>query len=188
MWTRWTYSERMAVLGIRLFPDPVLREAAAPVADVDDAVRKLIADMGETMRAAPGVGLAAPQVGVQRRVLVYSIGPEEPIHALVNPEIVERSGETVADEGCLSIPELSYPVARAQSIVVRALDGEGRSSSYAAEDFEARVIQHEIDHLDGVLFIDRLMPAARRDALRTLRERVLDGDVVRVARPRALSM
>lgn len=165
----------MAVLPIRLYPDPVLREAAAPVADIDDSVRKLIADMGETMRAAPGVGLAAPQVGVQRRVLVYSVAPEEPIHALVNPEIVERSGEDTGDEGCLSIPGLTYPVARALHVVVRGLDGEGEPVQYEAEDFEARIIQHEVDHLDGVLFLDRLAADVRREAMRTIRDLAIDG-------------
>ena len=165
----------MAILPIRLFPDPVLREPAAAVATVDDSVRKLIADMAETMKAAPGVGLAAPQVGVQRRVLVYCTGPEEPLHALVNAEIVERSGSVVADEGCLSIPELTYPVERAERITVRGLDGEGESVTYEVEDFEARVVQHEVDHLDGVLFLDRIDPDLRREALRILRERELDG-------------
>lgn len=178
----------MAVLSIRLYPDPVLREPAAPVGDVDDAVRKLIEDMGETMRAAPGVGLAAPQVGVQRRVLVYSVSVEEPIHALVNPEIVERRGEETGEEGCLSIPGLSYPVARAQQVVVRALDGEGKPVTLEAEEFEARVIQHEVDHLDGVLFLDRLAPEVRREAMRELREQALDGDAARTFRSRAQSM
>jgi peptide deformylase len=165
----------MAVLPIRVFPDPVLREPAAPVGAVDDAVRKLIADMGETMRDAPGVGLAAPQVGVQRRVLVYSVSPEDPIRALVNPEIVERGGEIVADEGCLSIPGLTYPVARAERVAVRGLDGDGRPVSYEATDFEARIIQHEVDHLDGILFLDRLTPELRREAMRVLREQAMEG-------------
>ena len=167
----------MAILPIRLFPDPVLREPAAAVVTVDDSVRKLIADMAETMKAAPGVGLAAPQVGVQRRVLVYCTGPEEPLRALVNPEIVERSGSILADEGCLSIPELTYPVDRAERITVRGLDGEGESVTHEVEDFEARVVQHEVDHLDGVLFLDRIDPELRREALRILRERELDGFV-----------
>jgi len=165
----------MAILPIRLFPDPVLREPAAVVAIVDDSVRKLIADMAETMKAAPGVGLAAPQVGVQRRVLVYCTGSEEPLRALVNAEIVERSGSIVADEGCLSIPELTYPVERAERISVRGLDGEGQPVTYEVEDFEARVVQHEVDHLDGVLFLDRIDSELRREALRILRERELDG-------------
>lgn len=178
----------MAILPIRLFPDPVLREPTADVADVDDSVRKLIADMGETMRAAPGVGLAAPQVGVQRRVLVYCIGPEEPLHALVNARIVERSGNVVADEGCLSIPELSYPVERAERVTVHALDGDGAPVTYEIEDFEARVVQHEIDHLDGILFLDRIDPDLRREAMRILRERAFDGPTSTVARARSSSM
>lgn len=165
----------MAILPIRMFPDPVLREPAAAVVTMDDSVRKLIADMAETMKAAPGVGLAAPQVGVQRRVLVYCIGLEEPLRALVNAEIVERSGSVVAEEGCLSIPELAYPVDRAERITVRGLDGEGELVTYEVEDFEARVVQHEVDHLDGVLFLDRIDPELRREALRVLRERELDG-------------
>src|SRR5688572_32678332 len=115
----------MAILSIRRFPDPVLREATAPVAHVDDDIRKLITDMGETMRAAPGIGLAAPQVGVQRRVLVYSLSEEEEITALINPEIVEREGEITDDEGCMSIPGLSSPVTRSQRLRVRALDRNG---------------------------------------------------------------
>ncbi len=179
----------MAILPIRVYPDPVLREPASPVAEVDDSVRRLIADMTETMRAAPGVGLAAPQVGVQRRVLVYSLGAEEPVHALINPEIVERSGnEVVADEGCLSIPELSYPVPRAERITIRALDADGHAVSYDAEEFEARVIQHEVDHLDGVLFLDRLTPEERKEALKIIRERALDGPPTPTPRSRAMSM
>src|SRR5688572_8564141 len=137
----------MAILSIRRFPDPVLREATAPVAHVDDDIRKLITDMGETMRAAPGIGLAAPQVGVQRRVLVYSLSEEDDIHAVVNPEIVERSGDMTDSEGCLSVPGISYEVVRAQRVVVRGLDAQGGPVEIDAEDLEARVLQHEIDHL-----------------------------------------
>lgn len=165
----------MAILPIRIYPDPVLREPAAAVAAVDDAVRKLVADMTETMRAAPGIGLAAPQVGVQRRVLVYSLGEEEPVYAIVNPEIVERAGELTADEGCLSIPGIAYPVARAERIRVRGLDEHGVMVDREAEELEARVIQHEVDHLDGVLFIERIAPEQRREALRILREQALAG-------------
>ena len=166
----------MAVLPIRVFPDPVLREPAAPVAEIDDSVRKLISDMAQTMEAAEGAGLAAPQVGVQRRVFVYRLGDEEgEIHALINPEIVEREGTITADEGCLSIPGLYYPVERALKVRVRALDADGEVVEYEGEELEARVIQHELDHLDGVLFIDRLQPEQRREALRIIRERALEG-------------
>lgn len=166
----------MAVLPIRIYPDPVLRERASEVDVVDDALRKLVRDMEETMRAAPGIGLAAPQVGVQRRVLVYDIGEE--LHVLVNPEILHRAGEETDEEGCLSIPELVYPVSRALEVRVRGLDADGRVVEYEAEDLEARVIQHEVDHLDGVLFIDRIPDELRRDALRVLRERALTDDPV----------
>ena len=163
----------MAVLPIRLFPDPVLREATVSVGSVDDDVRKLIADMGETMRAAPGIGLAAPQVGVQRRVLVYSLSEEEPIVAVINPEIVSREGEQVDSEGCLSIPGLAYEVSRSVHVVVRGLDAQGEPIEIDAVDLEARVLQHEIDHLDGILFIDRIDPELRKEAMRELRERAL---------------
>lgn len=174
----------MAVLPIRLYPDPVLREPAALVPDVDDAVRKLLADMTDTMHAAEGAGLAAPQVGVQRRVLVYHLPDEEEVRvrALVNPEIVASSGELTADEGCLSIPGLAYPVTRAQHVRVRGLDPDGAAVEYDADDFEARVIQHEVDHLDGVLYIDRIDREVRREALRILRERALGGGPTPVPR------
>ena len=162
----------MAILPIRLYPDPVLREAAEPVAAIDDDLRKLVADMGETMRAAPGVGLAAPQVGVQRRVFVYAAGEEDEIVALVNPAIVERGAEIVIeDEGCLSIPGLAYPVERAQRIVVEATTMDGERVRLDVEDMEARIMQHEIDHLDGVLFLERIDPELRKEALGILRER-----------------
>jgi peptide deformylase len=168
----------MAILPIRMYPDPVLRDPAAPVVGgVDDALRKLVADMGETMRAAPGIGLAAPQVGVQRRVLVYSLSEEEPIVALINPEIVERTGEVIDSEGCLSMPGIAYDVPRAERVVVRALDIDGDPIEIEAIELEARVLQHEVDHLDGVLFIDRVDPESRKEALRILRERDLAADL-----------
>jgi peptide deformylase len=173
----------MAILPIRLHPDPVLRERAPEVSAVDDSVRKLVQDMTETMYDAPGLGLAAPQVGVQRRVLVYDAGDE--LHALINPAITAREGEVVEDEGCLSIPGLQFPVARAQRISVVALDALGGRVSYDAADMEARVIQHEVDHLDGLLFLDRLAPEHRREAMRILRERELEGDFHPARRPAA---
>ncbi len=176
----------MAVLPIRIYPDPVLRERASEVDVVDDAVRKLARDMEETMRAAPGIGLAAPQVGVQRRVLVYDIGEE--LHVLVNPQILDRRGEETDEEGCLSIPELVYPVSRALEVRVQGLDADGQRVEYEAEDLEARVIQHEIDHLDGLLFIDRIPDELRRDALRTLRERALAGEPVFTGRSPAAKL
>jgi peptide deformylase len=158
-----------------MHPDPVLREPATAVTTIDDSVRRLARDMAETMYAAPGIGLAAPQVGVQRRVFVYRLSEEEELRTLVNPEIVSSSGEVTEDEGCLSIPGLTYPVTRAQRVSVKALDLEGNAVAYDAEDMEARVIQHEVDHLDGVLFIDRIDDVLRREARRILRERALGG-------------
>jgi peptide deformylase len=168
----------MAILPIRIYPDPVLREPAQTVSDVDDAVRKLVSDMAETMKDAPGVGLAAPQVGVQRRVLVYQAFEDDELRALINPEITKMDGEVTENEGCLSIPGLAYPVARAERIVVRALNDQGEVFEHEAEDFEARVIQHEVDHLNGVLYIDRIDPDLRREAKRILRERALGGKPV----------
>ncbi len=167
----------MAILPIRLYPDPVLREPASAVVEIDDALKKLVADLGETMRAAPGIGLAAPQVGVQRRVFVYSLSEEEDIVALINPEIIERSGEEIDSEGCLSIPGISYDVARAQRVVLRALNIDGETIEIEAVDLVARVLQHEVDHLDGVLFIDRIDPELRREALKLMREKDLATDV-----------
>ena len=176
----------MAILPIRIYPDPVLREPAAPVTIVDDDVRKLIADMSETMKDAPGVGLAAPQVGVQRRVLVFQAFEDEPLRALMNPEITRSEGEVVENEGCLSIPGLAYPVPRAERITVKALIENGETVEIEAEDFEARVIQHEVDHLNGILYIDRIEPELRKEAKRILRERALGGPVSAPAAPSRL--
>ena len=158
----------MAVFPIRLFGDPVLREQAAEVTEVDDTIRKLIRDMRDTMRDAPGVGLAANQIGVLRRVIVWSFEGDE--GALVNPRIVEREGSVEGDEACLSLPGLSYPVVRAERVRVEGLDRKGRFTELDAEDMTARILQHEIDHINGVLFIDHLPPELQREARRLLRE------------------
>jgi peptide deformylase len=163
----------MATRKIRKFPDPVLREVTAEVTEFDDDLAKLIEDMGETMRAAPGIGLAAPQVGIPRRVLVYSLSEEEPVVAVINPVITIREGEVVDFEGCLSIPGLSYEVARAQRVVVKGLDAKGVPLEIDAVELEARVLQHEIDHLDGILFVDRIDDELRKEALKLLREAAL---------------
>lgn len=159
----------MAVLEIRKFGDPVLRERAPETERVTELHRRLIADMLETMREAPGVGLAAPQVGVLERIFVWEV--EEAHGAIVNPVVVERSSEKVEEEeGCLSLPGLYYPVERAEKMVVSGLDADGEPMKLEAEGLLARVCQHEIDHLDGVLFIDRLGPDDRREALTKLRD------------------
>jgi peptide deformylase len=163
----------LAVLKIRTFGDPVLRSPAGDIEELTEAHKQLIKDMFDTMRDAPGVGLAGPQVGVMERIFVYEAS-EEDSGVLINPKIVERSEEIQTDdEGCLSLPGLYYPVERSYSIVVEGRDGEGNPVTIEAEDYKARIFQHEIDHLDGVLFIDHLSQEDRREALAALREQAL---------------
>lgn len=162
----------MALLRIRQFGDPVLRERAKEVEKITDMHRRLINDMVETMREAPGVGLAATQVGVLERLFVWEVNDEWGV--LINPAIVERSTEKFTEgEGCLSLPGLTYDVERDYQVTVEALDADGNEISIVGEDLLARVFQHEMDHLDGVLFIDRIDESARREALGILRNQVL---------------
>jgi peptide deformylase len=162
----------MAILRIRTFGDPVLRQRAREVDRITDLHRKLVADMFDTMRDAPGVGLAAPQIGVLERIFVWEI--EEDNGVLINPVIVRRSSDTdEAEEGCLSLPGLAYPVERASEVVVEALDLDGSPQTIEAAGLLARVFQHETDHLDGVLFTDRLPEELKREALKTLRDQAL---------------
>jgi peptide deformylase len=148
---------------ILIYPDPFLLKKAAPVSRVDDTIRELVRDLFETMRAASGVGLAATQIGVGKRVIVVDISHVEqdlaPL-ALVNPEIVEGRGLEEGTEGCLSIPGVEGVVPRAESVLVKAQDEQGRPVQIPACGLLARVLQHEIDHLDGILFIDRIPAAA----------------------------
>jgi peptide deformylase len=163
----------MPILPIRLFGDPVLRTRAAEVDKVDGAVKNLIRSMQETMRAAPGIGLAANQVGVLRRVIVWE--NEEEQGALANPIIIERDGEVEGEEGCLSLPGLAYPVVRSQWVLVEGINERGRQVTIEAFDLTARIFQHEIDHLNGVLYIDRLPDELRDEAVATLREMAMAG-------------
>ncbi|HYW28361.1 MAG TPA: peptide deformylase [Gaiellales bacterium] len=159
---------------VRQFPDPALRNRATPISDVDDEVQQLAGRMVDIMERAHGVGLAAPQIGVLRRILVYRARDEDEAHVLINPELVDRSEETeVGTEGCLSLlgGELQVAVPRHLRVKVAARDEKGDAVELDAEGFEARVIQHEIDHLDGVLIFDRAEDQARREALRELRLR-----------------
>lgn len=163
----------MAILPIRLYPDPVLRAPAAPIETFDDALARLADDMVKTMYAAPGVGLAAPQVGISQRLAVVdvSVGKERgALHVLVNPQIVEESGRDVDAEACLSIPGLSERVTRPLEVEVEAQDVDGAPFAFTAEGFFARAICHELDHLDGVLFVDHLRGLRRERARRTLRK------------------
>lgn len=162
----------MAVREILVIPDPVLRRAAAPVETFDDDLRSLVEDLVETMHAAPGIGLAGPQVGVSSRVAVVDVtAGEEPDSVLVfvNPVIEGASGSEVDVEGCLSIPEITDKVERATEIEVSAQDIEGNRFELTAEGLTARAIQHEIDHLDGILFVDRLHGLRRERAQRRIK-------------------
>ena len=153
----------MTVRKLHLLGSPVLRQRAEPVAAVDDEVRRLVDDLLETMYAAKGVGLAANQVGLARRVAVVDVGEETPTPlVLINPRIVQQSADTdVAEEGCLSIPEIFGDIERPVQVVVEALDREGQPVHVETDGYQARAIQHEIDHLDGVLFLDHLSAVKR---------------------------
>ena len=153
----------MATLDILTFPDPRLRNPARPVARVDETVRRLIDDMFETMYEAPGIGLAATQVNVARRVIVVDVSDDhtQPL-ALINPEIIERDGVEEMEEGCLSVPGVQEKVTRADRIRLRALDRDGVPFELAADGLLAVCIQHEIDHLEGKLFIDYLSSLKRQ--------------------------
>jgi len=163
---------RIALAQVRQYPDHVLRTRAREVEELDASVAALVERMTRLMRDARGVGLAAPQVGVLRRVLVYQISDEDPLVALVNPRIVSTAEEReTAEEGCLSLgaATVAVPVDRPTAVVVEAKNPEGEAVRIEAEGLEARVVQHELDHLDGVLTIDRTTPDERRAALAKLR-------------------
>jgi len=161
-----------ALAEVRKYGDPVLRERARPLHGVDDAVRAQIAGMRRLLEDAMEAGLAATQLGILNRVFVYRVEPDGPIHALVNPELEwVGSHVEVAEEGCLSIPGIWIEVSRPVAIRVRGLDQDGEPVLIEAEMPGARVLQHELDHLDGVLTLDRATKAERRSALRELRRR-----------------
>jgi peptide deformylase len=150
----------MSLMNLHLLGSPVLRQHSAAVQTVDDDVRRLIADMFETMDAAKGIGLAANQVGVARRVAVVDVDDDRFI--MVNPRILETEGRASAEEGCLSIPDIYADVTRPDRVVIEALDAEGNSYRKEATGLKARAIQHEIDHLDGILFLDHLSLVKRQ--------------------------
>jgi peptide deformylase len=161
---------------ILTYGHPILRQVARPVQNVNGDLHQLIEDMVETMYAAPGVGLAANQVGSLYRVFVANPSEDHDpakLLVLINPSLVESQGELVSEEGCLSIPELRDEVRRARRVLVRGLDRNGRPIQVEGEDLLARIFQHEIDHLNGVLFVDRLSPAKRDILLRKLKKAFL---------------
>jgi len=147
--------KKMAVRAIRVLPDPVLRQKAKKVTKIDKSVQRLIDDMIETMRAAPGVGLAAPQIGVPLRVAVIEI-PGDEVMVLINPEIVKKQGERLVQEGCLSIPGYQGEVKRSVWVKVKAQDRQGRNIRLKGEELLAQALEHEIDHINGVLYVDRV--------------------------------
>ncbi|MBK5223388.1 MAG: peptide deformylase [Acidimicrobiia bacterium] len=159
---------------IRQFGDPVLRRRADEITDVDDKLVRLADDMVHTMYEAPGVGLAAPQVGVEKRLFVYDIGDGPEI--IINPVIDEFDGEWTFEEGCLSVPNLSWEIVRPKEVHLTGFDLDGNEVSLEADEYLARVFQHELDHLDGILLIERLDEDDRKVALRTLRERTMAAD------------
>jgi peptide deformylase len=160
-----------ALAHVRKLGDPVLRATALPVERFDDALRLEIKRMGELMHDALGVGLAATQLGVLHRVLVYRAYPEDPLTAIVNPVIEWRSDELeAAEEGCLSLPGVHVEVERAARVRVRGRDEHGEELEIETEGLPARVIQHEVDHLDGILILDRISREARKQAMRAMRE------------------
>ena len=164
---------QIALAQIRQYPDAALRMEARPVVEFDDELRSLVERMKLLMVDANGIGLAATQVGVLRRVFVFQRAEDE-VAAIANPEIIERSEVTeVADEGCLSIQGITVPVERAFTVTIVGKDENGSDVRYELEDYSARCVQHETDHLDGVLMIDRTTPAARREALGILRPRIV---------------
>jgi peptide deformylase len=164
---------QLALAQIRQYPDPVLRMEARPVEEFDDDLQRLVARMKDLMKDANGVGLAATQVGVLRRVFVF-VPDEDRVLVLVNPELSKRGDETdVDDEGCLSIQGVTVPVERPTTVRLEGRDEQGREVAYDLEGMAARIAQHEFDHLDGKLMIDRTTPEARREAMAALRPRLV---------------
>ena len=154
----------MAVREILIIGDPILTRRSEPVDAVTEDIVRLARDMVETVHAAPGIGLAAPQVGLNKRVIVVdlSVGEDpDALHVLINPEIVAKEGEAICEEGCLSVPDIKEKVARPYRVTVRGLDLEGRPVEIEGEDLLARAFCHEIDHLDGILFVEKLSALKR---------------------------
>jgi peptide deformylase len=161
---------------LRLFGDPVLKQPARTVDEITADLVPLVQGMYETMALAEGVGLAAPQVGVRKRLFTYDLHEGDGPGVVINPEIVETEGEVEWEEGCLSVPGFKFEIVRAERVTMRGIDLDGKEIVLEGDDLLARMIQHEIDHLDGVLLLDRLEPDVRRAALRELRTRQLASD------------
>ena len=163
----------MPIYPIRTFGDPVLRMTAATVKQIDGSIHRLVEDMTETMYAAPGVGLAAPQIGVARAVVVFDAQDGAGVRVLINPEMVEATGELEFEEGCLSVPGHFWQITRHEFAHARGLDLSGNVVEYSGAGLMGRVLQHEIDHLKGVLLLERLDRRQRKQALRELADEAL---------------
>jgi peptide deformylase len=167
----------VAKLSILLYPDPRLHTVAQPVIQVTDEIRRLIKDMAETMYIAPGVGLAATQVDRHLRIIVVDTSPtRDTLHALINPELIEATGEADFDEGCLSVPGIYEKLKRFQNIRVRALNAQGETFELVAEGLQAVCIQHEMDHLDGKVFVEKLSRLKRQRILAKIKKRQREGE------------
>lgn len=164
----------MAILNILKYPDSVLKKKAKPVSEITGDIQRLIDDMAETMYAAPGVGLAAPQIGISVRVIVIDINSKEEgkggLISLINPDIIEHSGDIAWEEGCLSVPDYTADIRRFERVVVKGLNRNGREEIVVGEGLLSIALQHEIDHINGILFIDRLGPIRRDLIKRKLRK------------------
>jgi peptide deformylase len=169
----------MATFPIRTFGDPVLKQRCSEITDIDGSLARLADDMIETMYAAPGVGLAANQVGIQRRIFVYDAGDGPQV--VINPTILETSEQWDYDEGCLSVPGLYFPITRPRKVTLTGVDLQGREFTREGEDLLGRIFLHETDHLDGFLLLDRLDPETRKKAMRALREGSVSGPSRRLA-------
>lgn len=163
----------MAIFPIRTFGDPVLRTPAKPVEEIDDKIRKLVEDMNETMYDAPGVGLAAPQIGVGLRIAVFDANDGLGARTMINPRLVETDGEHVMEEGCLSVPGYWWEVTRPAYAKVVALDENGEEVTYEGDELMGRVLQHEYQHLEGILIIDNISRRERKKFLKELNEQSL---------------
>ncbi len=165
----------VSTFAVRVFGDPVLRQCASEVTELDGDLARLASTMIDTMYEAVGLGLAAPQIGVLKRMYVYDLGDGPQV--LVNPEIVDASGEWTYDEGCLSLPGMQFEIVRPKLVTVRGLDLDGNEVVFEGDELMGRLIQHEIDHLDGTLLIERLDPDRRKEALREWRRAQLASPV-----------
>ena len=165
----------MPAFTIRTYGDPVLRQRAAEVVDIDGALVALADGMVDAMYAHRGIAVAAPQVGVEKRVFVYDLGDGEGPRTIVNPAIAEAAGEWTYDEGCLSVPGLYFTIVRPRDVLLTGLDLDGNRVSIEATELQARMFQHEFDHLEGTLLLEHLQPAQRRAGLRLVREHQADG-------------